>query len=227
MRGVTAALLRAARILNADADLQPVWARVPRTTWRHCPPATTRMRSSPTTITARASSSAACKPAIKPGGLLPDGNSLPMWLFDLCNAGERATTVANATFDAAFRNGIGPRYQPCRCSPRWRSPQRSSDAPDAVRYLIPAQIQVKTPERGTAYKNGGVLANRMTLARRAAGARRAAPGARVGSAAPGALAEQSAAPGEDPIVASSRHGRRSGTRRFNLLARGAFLVTHR
>ena len=31
------------------------------------------------------------KPAVKPAGTLPDGNSLPMWFFDLCNVESRDT----------------------------------------------------------------------------------------------------------------------------------------
>jgi hypothetical protein len=147
-----------------------------------------------------------------------------MWLFDLCNAESRDLTVANATFDSYFRNAIGPDTA-VQVLSKLAIAAAQLGRPDAVRYLIPAQIQVKTPERGTAYKNGGVLANRMTLregpqaldAQRLGRASEALHLALLQSNPPG--------PGEDPVVRVFAAWPKEWDASFRLLARGAFLVS--
>jgi hypothetical protein len=223
IRGVTGALLQASKILNADADLQPVWreflenlAPLPTST---DPDALKPDNYSGPRVFVRGR-----KPAVKAAGLLPDSNSLPMWLFDLCNLESRDLTVANATFDAAFRNGIGPATNVSVLS-KLAIAGAALGRPEAVRYLIPAQIEVKTPERGTAYKNGGVLANRMTLRE----GPQALDAQRLGRASEALhlalLQSNPPAPGEDPIIHLFPAWPKEWDASFKLLARGGFLVT--
>jgi hypothetical protein len=222
MRGVTAALLRASRILKADSDLQPVWAEFLE-----------RLAPLPTSADADALKPGDYSgprvfvrgrlPAIKTAGLLPDANSLPMWLFDLCNSESADLAVANATFDAYFRNGIGS-ATPVSVLSKLAIAGAQLGRADAVRYLIPAQIQVKTPERGTAYKNGGVLANRMTLRE----GPQALDAQRLGRAAEAVhlalLQSNPPAPGEDPVLRVFAAWPPEWDAEFRLLARGAFVV---
>jgi hypothetical protein len=222
MRGVTAALLRAAKILNADAELQPVWAEFLQNLGP-LPTSDNPEALKPETYNGPRVFVRGLKPAVKAGGLLPDGNSLPMYLFDLCNSGE-LRTVANATFDAAFRNGIGPDTS-VQVLSKLATAGALLGRPDTVRYLIPAQIQVKTPERGTAYKNGGVLANRMTLRE----GPQALDAQRLGRASESLnlslLQSNPPAPGEDPIVRVFPAWPKEQNASFQLLARGGFLIT--
>jgi hypothetical protein len=223
MRGVTAALLRASRVLSLDSALRSDWSEF----LEHLAPLPTSddpdalkpsdYRGPRVFVRGRT-------PAIKPGGLLPDSNSLPMWLFDLCNAESRDLTVANATFDSYYRNGIGPDTA-VQVLSKLAIAAAQLGRPDAVRYLIPAQIQVKTPERGTAYKNGGVLANRMTLRE----GPQALDAQRLGRASEALhlalLQSNPPAPGEDSVLRVFAAWPKEWDASFRLLARGAFLVS--
>ena len=227
MRGVTAALLRAAEILDSEPAMRPVWrefldnlAPLPLS---DNPDALKPEKYAGPRVFVRG-----LKPAVKPsGGLLPDGNSLPMWFFDLCNveARDRATLeVAAATFNAAFRNGIGP-GTPCSVLSKQAIAAASLGRADAVRYLIPNQMRVLAPERSTAYKNGGVLANRMTLRE----GPQALDAQRLGRASEALhlalLQSNPPAPGEDPILHLFPAWPKEWNARFTLLARGAFQVS--
>ena len=221
MHGVTAALLRAAKILNADADLQPVWREFLE-----------NLAPLPTSTDADALKPADYRgprvfvrgrnPAVKAGGLLPDANSLPMWLFELCEGDLRE--IANTTFDQYFRNGIGANTNVSVLS-KLAIAGASLGRADAVRYLMPAQIQVHAPERSTSYKNGGVLANRMTLRE----GPQALDAQRLGRACEALhqalLQSQAPAPGEDPVIHVFPAWPKEQDASFQLLARGGFLVT--
>jgi len=138
---------------------------------------------------------------------------------------DRATfEVASATFNAAFRNGIGPQT-PCQVLSKQAIAAASLGRADAVRYLIPNQMRVLTPERSTSYKNGGVLANRMTL-REGPQALDAQRLGRASEALHLALLQSSPpAPGEDPILHLFPAWPKEWNARFSLLARGAFQVS--
>jgi hypothetical protein len=96
---------------------------------------------------------------------------------------------------------------------------------DAVRYMIPAQIEARIAERGTAYKGGAVLANRMTLregpqaldAQRLGRAAEALHVALLNSAPP--------APAEDPVIQLFGAWPKEWDAHFKLGARGGFVVT--
>jgi hypothetical protein len=167
-------------------------------------------------------------PAVKAGGgVLPDANSLPMWFFDLCNQESPDADrlrIANATFDSYFRRGLTAET-PVSVLSKLAIAAATLGRADAVRFLIPNQIRALTPERNTAYKNGGVLANRMTLregpqaldAQRLGRAAEALHLALLQSAPPG--------PGEDSVIRLFAACPKEWNARFTLLARGGFLIT--
>ncbi len=222
MYGVTAAALRAAKILQVDVDLQAKW----RELLDNLTPLATSDDADalkPDAYTGPRVFVRGRKPAIKPGGFTPDANSLPMWLFDLCNSGTNRET-AQATFNAALRNGVGPQTTVQVLSKMAIAAAQLGRA-DVVRYMIPAQIEARVPERGTAYKGGGVLANRMTLregpqaldAQRLGRAAEALHIALMNSAPP--------APGEDGVIELFTAWPKEWDAKFKLGARGGFVVT--
>lgn len=228
MRGVTAALLRAAQILNRDADRQPVWREFLENL-APLPTSDDAAALKPDNYQGPRVFVRGLKPSIRGAGLLPDGNSLPMWLFDLCHVGtsdRRALETANNTFSYNYRNGIGPNNNVSVLS-KWAIAGTSLGRVEATRYLIPAQIEARAPERGTAYKNGGVLANRMTL--------REGPQAldvqRLGRASEAlhmALVQSNPPmPGEDPVITLFPAWPQEWDAQYRLAARGGFLVNAR
>src|SRR5205085_9528501 len=134
IRGITAAALRASQILNADPDLQVKWREfldnlAPLPTSDNPDALKPDIYKGPPVFVR------GLKPAIKPGGFTPDGNSLPMWLFDLVNSGPN-TEVAMATFNASLRNGIGPQTNVSVLSKMAIAAAQLRRA-DAVRYMVP------------------------------------------------------------------------------------------
>jgi len=227
MRGVVAAVLRASEILNLDAPLRPVWrefldnlAPLPLS---DDPDALRPVNYSGPRVFARGH-----KPVVKPGGgILPDGNSLPMWFFDLCNVESRdrqTLEVANASFQQYFRNGLTAQT-PVSVLSKVPIAAASLGRAEAVRFLVPNQIRALAPERGTAYKNGGVLANRMTLRE----GPQALDAQRLGRAAEALhlalLQSNPPAPAEDPILHVFPAWPKEWDAAYTLLARGAFLVS--
>jgi len=218
MRGVFGALLRASRILNADADLQPVWREF-LDNLATLPTSDDDEALKPDNYTGPRVFVRGLKPAIKPGGLLPDGNSMPMWLFDQANG-----PTADATFDAYYRSGIGPQTNVGVLS-KLPIAAATLGRADAVRYLIPAQIHSRVGERATAYKNGGALANRMMLREgpQALDAERLGRGSEALHLA--LLQSNAAEPGGDPVIRVFPAWPKEWDARFRLAARGGVLVT--
>ncbi|HEY1339962.1 MAG TPA: hypothetical protein VGF59_20760 [Bryobacteraceae bacterium] len=226
MRGVTAATLRAAEILDADAGQRPKWrefldklAPLPTS---DDPEALKPDNYSGPRVFVRG-----LKPAIKAAGLLPDGNSLPMWWFDLCNieARDRRTfETAQNTFNASLRNGLNPKM-PVSVLSKQAIAAAALGRPDAVRIMIPNQMKALSPERNTAYKNGGVLANRLTLRE----GPQALDAQRLGRASEALhlalLQSNPPAPAEDPILHLFPAWPKEWDVRFTLAARGGFTVT--
>jgi hypothetical protein len=225
MLGVFPALLRAAEILNVDGEMRPVW----REFLDHLAPLP--ISSDPRALNPEGYSGPAVfvrglKPAVKGTGFLPDGNSLPMWFFDLCNvesSDRQRLEIAHATFQSMFRNGIGEKT-PVSVLSKAAIAAASLGRAEDVRHLLPNQIKVLNSERGTPLPNNGVLANRMML--------REGPNAldceRLGRASEAlhlALMQSNPpAPAEAPVVHLFPAWPRNWDAEFQLLARGGFLV---
>ena len=95
-------------------------------------------------------------------GMLPDGNSLPAWLFDLCNSDSQTLEIANNTLTAMLRGEPGPNTSvgllskvPMAAATLGRS--------EAVRYLIPNQLRALPGRRDTPTRPNMTMPNRMSL----------------------------------------------------------------
>jgi hypothetical protein len=222
MRGITAVALRAAQILDVDGELQSKWREF-QDNLAPLPTSDDPEALKPDTYNGPRVFVRGLKPAIKPGGFTPDGNSLPMFLFDLVNSGPNAEIAMN-TFNAALRNGIGPQTNVSVLS-KMAIAGAQLRRVDAVRYMIPAQIEARVPERGTAYKGGAVLANRMTLRE----GPQALDAQRLGRAAEALhlalLRSNPPQPGGDPVIEPFAAWPKEWTAKFKLAARGGFVVT--
>jgi Domain of unknown function (DUF5703) len=227
LRGLLPAAIRAAEILNEDADMRSAWREfldnlAPLPTSDR-PEALKRNDYTGPRVFVRG-----LRPAVRAGAaFLPDANSLPMWFFDLCHLesqDQKMWETAAATFSAYFRDGI-KETTPVSVLSKLAIAASALGREDAVRFLIPNQIRVLRRERETAYRGGGVLANRMTLregpqaldAQRLGRAAEALHQALLQSAPP--------QPGGDPIIRVFPSWPEEWNASYTLLARGAFLVT--
>jgi hypothetical protein len=218
--------IRAAEILEMDKELRGRWrellASLPALSTSEHPDALKRADYQGPIVFVRG-----LKPAVMSNSpLLPDANSLPMWFFDLCHiesADKKMLETARATFATYFRNGINAET-PVSVLSKLAIAASALGRSDAVVHLIPNQIRVLRRERETAYRGGGVLANRMTLregpqaldAQRLGRAAEALHQALLQSAPP--------SPGSRPIIRVFPAWPDKWDASFKLLARGAFLV---
>jgi hypothetical protein len=227
LRGLLPAAIRAAEILNEDADLRSAWRELlddlaPLPTSDH-PDALKRNGYTGPRVFVRG-----LRPAVRAGAaFLPDTNSLPMWFFDLCHLGaqdQKMLETAAATFSAYFPEGVTD-ATPVSVLSKLAIAASALGMADAVRFLIPNQIRALRRERETAYRSGGVLVNRMTLregpqaldAQRLGRAAEALHLALLQSAPPN--------PGGDPVIQVFPSWPKDWNASYTLLARGAFLVT--
>jgi len=226
MRGVLAVALRASLILGVDAELRPAW----RELLGHLAPLPTS--DDPDALRPDGYAGPRVfvrgrKPAVHGGGLLPDPNSLPMWFFDLAHVGTDDAyrlALANATFDAYFQGGIQG-DTPVAVLSKLAIAAAALGRADAVRVLIPNQIRALRRERESAYKGGGVLANRMTLRE----GHQALDAQRLGRASEALqlalLQSNPPEPGEDPVLRVFPAWPRDWDASYALRARGGFVVS--
>jgi Glycosyl hydrolase family 95 catalytic domain/Glycoside hydrolase family 95, C-terminal domain len=208
MRGILPIVIRASEILNVDASMRPIW----REFLNHLAPLPLSKNSPHIWVSAREPVSRGRAES------RPDGNTMPMWYFDLCtleNKDAETLKIANATFDSFFRSGVGPDTRIGVLS-KLAVAAAILGRRDDVKFLIPNQIQTKeTP----------ILANRMTLREGA----QTTGLQRIGRAADALLMAlcQSvpAGPAKDPVIRVFPAWPKEWDAAFTLLARGAFLVS--
>jgi hypothetical protein len=149
---------------------------------------------------------------------LPDGNTMPMWLFDLCtleNDDPATREIASATYDAYFRNGVGAGTRVGVLSKLGVTAAMMGRA-DHVRYLLPNQINSEETQ---------ILANRMDL-REGFQTTSVQRLGRAADALHNALCQSvPAGPGKAPVIRVFPAWPREWDAAFTLLARGAFLVS--
>ncbi len=238
MRGIIGPAIRAAEILNVDSEMRPLWKEF-LDNLAPIPTSDNPDAIKPDNYAGPRVWIKGLKPAVKPGGLLPDGNTMPQWNYDLCTVNTtdaQTLELANATFDAFFRRGgrgtTGPTTQeaPAGIGPRSRPGTLSRLAiagtqlgrVEATRYLIPGQIEFA--ERGDISETN-IFRNRMSL--------REGPGAtdcqRLGRAAEALhyalLQTAPPTPGGEPVIRLFPAWPKEWDASFRLLARGAFLIT--
>lgn len=229
MRGLFAAAIRASEILGLEADLRARWTDI----LAHLPPIPTS--DLPDSIIARDYEgprvwTRGLRPAVRAGETSrPDGNSLPMWFFDLCNLespDDDMKAIANATFDTYYREGITA-DTPVFVLSKLAMAAATLGRADAVRHLIPNQMKALRQERDPGYvlKGGTVLANRMTLRE----GPQALDAQRLGRASEALhlalLQSNPPAPAQDPILRVFPAWPNDWNAAYTLRARGAFIVT--
>jgi hypothetical protein len=227
LRGLLPAALRAAEILDVDPELRTAWREflanlAPLPTSDH-PEALKRDGYQGPPVFVRG-----LRPAVRAGGaFLPDANSLPMWFFDLCHVesqDQKMLETARATFATYFREGITD-ATPVSVLSKLAIAASAIGRADAVRFLIPNQMRALRQERATAYRGGGVLANRMTLRE----GPQALDAQRLGRAAEALhlalLQSAPPSPGAAPVIRVFPAWPKEWDASYTLIARGAFLVT--
>jgi hypothetical protein len=230
MRGVVAAVIRAAEILNQDAALRAAWKEF-LANLTPLPTSDDPDALKPETYAGPRVWARGRKPAIKEGGLLPDGNSLPAWFFDLCNLESKDTQAletANNTLTQSFRSQPGP-DTPVGLLSKIPIAAATLGRTEAVRFLIPNQLRgLPGPRAGVPPGAGRVtanLANRMSL-REGFQALDAEALGRASEALHMALMQSNPpAPAEDPVIRLAPAWPKEWDADFSLRARGAFLVT--
>jgi len=208
MYAILPVVIRAAEILNIDADLRPVW----RELLDHLAPLPRSQGRSPTWVKA-------LDPVAKGrASSLPDGNTMPMWFFDLCtleNVDPETMKIASATYGAYFRSGVNAKTRVGVLSKLGVTAAMMGRA-EHVRYLLPNQINSQ---------ESAPLANRMDLRE----GQQTTSVQRLGRAADtlhNALCQSvPAAPGKEPVIRVFPAWPKEWDAAFTLLARGAFLVS--
>ena len=225
MRGIFAAAIRASEILGIDGPL--------RSQWRERLDNLAAVPTSDHTEALRPADYAGprvfvrgLKPAANGRGFTPDGNSLPMWFFDLVNLespDKPFLAAAGATFDRAYANGIGT-STPVGVLSKMAIAGTTLGRADATRFLVPNQMRSLTAERPGAYRGGQVLPNRMSLRE----GHQALDAQRLGRAAEAlqlALLHSFApAPAGEPIMRVFPAWPAEWEADFTLRARGGFVV---
>ncbi|MDR2146826.1 MAG: glycoside hydrolase family 95 protein [Tannerella sp.] len=224
--GLFPVAIRAAAILNVDADLRKAWAEVlanlsPLTLSSTYPELSdqplTFVRSLPPT-----------RNDIKAAMRIPDLNTMPVWFFDLLTLESTDTAlmqIAGNTYDAYFRKGSGYSSQESNGIGKDTRVGILSKLPvtgtqmgrkDATRYLIPSQIR---------YDGGSVMRNRLDLSEGAQTTNVQRLG-RVADALHNALCQSiPARPGEETVIRVFPALPEEWDAQFTLLCRGNFLVT--
>jgi hypothetical protein len=164
MRGVFAAAIRASEILGVDPPLRAGWRDrldnlAPLPTSDH-PDALRPADYNGPRVFVRG-----LKPVANGRGFTPDGNSLPMWFFDIVNLESPDAALlatANATLDRAWPSGISA-ATPAGVLSKAPIAATTLGRVEATRVLIANQIRTLSGERPGAYQGGRPLANRMTL----------------------------------------------------------------
>ncbi|OFY66898.1 MAG: glycoside hydrolase [Bacteroidetes bacterium RBG_13_43_22] len=215
MMGIFPAAVHASEVLNVDSELRLKWKEFVQNlsplplntdypeTYKQGTPVTF-VRSLPPVVQGPASGR-------------PDGNTMPVWFFDLCNpvAGNtEMVKIANATFDSYFPGGIN-KNTPVYVLSKLAVTGTMMERKDATRYLIPNQIRTAEIE---------TMPNRMTLREgyQTTGVQNLG---RMSDALHYALINSSPpGPGKDPVVSLFPAWPEEWDADFKLLCRGNFLV---
>jgi hypothetical protein len=216
MMGILPAAIRSAEILETDNDLRFQWQKMleslsplplntdyPETYKTGTP--VTFVRSLPPVVQG-------------PGSGRPDGNTMPLWFFDLCNpvgGDSDLVDIANATYDSYFPDGINAGTKVFVLS-KLAVTGTMMGRKEATKYLIPNQIRTAEIE---------TMPNRMTLREgyQTTGVQNLG---RMADALHYALVQSSPpGPGKYPIINLFPAWPDDWNASFKLLCRGNFIVT--
>lgn len=216
MMGIFPAAIKAATLLKTDDTLRGLWKEVlehlsPLPSSKDYPDMTGRPE---TWVGARRSLS----PVRGNSRRLPDGNTMPVWFFDLCNQGgdPDLLRIAGNTLDAYFREQ----------DPRHTFPHILSKIPaaaavlcraEAIRYLLPNMLKgnghIDLMENRMDLSEGFFTTNIQRIGRVADALQQSL----CQSAPPG--------PGREPVIRVFAAWPRQWDAHFSLLCRGNFLTT--
>jgi hypothetical protein len=217
MMGILPVAMRSSTILGLDADKRALWedllahlAPLPRSDLPDAPPS---RASGGEPVWIRG-----LNPIVRGnGGSRPDGNTMPMWFFDLCTLESDPATlkIGNATFNAYLQPGTNGMRRTGVLS---KVPLVAAimGRADAVKRLVPGQMQAG---------EAAVLANRMDLRE----GYQTTSAQRLGNAADAlhtALCQDlPAGPAQPPVIRVFAAWPREWDAEYTLLCRGGFLVT--
>jgi hypothetical protein len=226
VRGLFAAAIRAAEILRKDAELRAAWKDFLENL------APLAISDDPDALLSEGYRGPRVfvrgrKPAIKEGGMLPDGNSLPAWFFDLCNleaTDRRMLETANNTFTQSLRGQSGP-DTPVGLLSKLPIAAATLGRADSVRFMVPNQMRGLLGPRAANGRTIANLANRMSL-REGFQALDAEALGRASEALHLALLQSNPpGPAQEPILHLFPAWPKEWDAAFTLAARGAFLVS--
>jgi hypothetical protein len=216
MMGIFPAVIKASEILKVDQEMRPGWNEFlanlsPLPTSRDYPD----LAGSPEYWVG----------SLQPGSKVrgngqrpPDGNTMPVWFFDLCNSGgnPEILKIANATYDRYFTNGINNEVYLHVLS---KIPAAGAilGKVDAVRFLVPNLIRRSPKDE--------VLPNRMDLSEGFYTTNIQRLGRAADALHLALLQSAPASPGEEPVIRLFPAWPAEWEAGFKLLARGGFLVS--
>lgn len=216
MKGIFPVAIKAATLLGVDSELRQVWAEVLQNlsalpTSKDYP----KMKGQPEVWVGAKSSQS---PVRGHGSRLPDGNTMPVWFFDLCNkdGDAKMRQIANQTFDAYFKNRTPAETHPHILS---KIPAAAAvlNRADAIQYLLPNMLQGNN--------NIHVMENRMDLSEGFYTTNIQRIG-RVADALQQSLCQSAPpAPGQPPIIEVFAAWPRIWDAQFTLLSRGGFVTS--
>lgn len=214
MKGIFPVAIRAAEILNVDAELRASWQEFVD----HLSPLALNTDLPGYTHGKPVVWIRSLRPWVQGNGeRIPDPNTMPVWFFDLCTleADQSTRAIANQTFDAYFPSGVDEKSSIYVLS---KLPVAGAvlGRADATRYLVPNQIRTAEIE---------VMPNRMDM-REGSQTTSVQRLGRAAEALQFALCQSvPPAPGKDPVIHVFPAWPKQWDARYTLLARGAFLVT--
>ncbi|MCL4638416.1 MAG: glycoside hydrolase [Pseudosphingobacterium sp.] len=216
MRGVFPVLIKASEVLQVDVEMRPIWQEF----LKHLAPLTTNfdyaesfhekevwVGSLPPTSAVRGN-----------GKRLPDGNTMPVWFFDLCNPGgnKKYWEIANNTLDAYFKTE-DKKNSSLHVLSKLPVSGAILGREDAIRYLLLNQLRRNSKHE--------VMANRMDLSEGFYTTNIQRLG-RCAEALHAALCFNGPPlPGEEPIIRVFHAWPKEWNGAFKLLARNNFLVS--
>lgn len=207
MMGIFPAAIRAAELLNTDMDMRKLWSAFID-------------KLSPLTLSSDGRTWVGSVPPVGQGnaGRRPDGNTMPVWFFDLCNLESpdpKRLQIANNTYDLYYPRGIDSSARVFVLSKLPVAGVLLGRA-EATRFLVPNQLRTAEVP---------VLANRMDLRE----GYQTTSVQRLGRAAEalqlGLCQSIPPSPGEQPVIRVFPAWPLQWDAAFTLLARGGFLVS--
>ncbi|MNL20750.1 hypothetical protein D3C87_1420110 [compost metagenome] len=214
MMGIFPTLIKASEILGLDKEMRPVWKEF---ITNLSPLATSK--SYPDLVGQKEYWVGSLPPWIKGNGQRkPDGNTMPVWFFDLCNleSDPAMLKIAQNTYDGYFPNGINKTVYPYVLS---KIPAAGAmlGRKEAIKYLVPNQIK-RDPKHE-------VMANRMDVSEGFYTTNIQRLGRAADAIQLGLNQTAPPSPGADLIMRVFPAWPDNWDAKYTMLARGNFLVT--